>query len=350
MMYITPDHPMLQYSGRIDFEDKKAPVFIYAASYVKIRFHGTSVKAVISNNRAYWNNYLGVIVDGIQTKIALKEDEQLHTYILAEHLADDEHELILFKRQDICHMFTLYGLELDRNAIIIEPSLKPERRIEVFGDSVSCGEVSEAVQYVGKEDPEHNGEYSNSWYSYSWMTARKLHAELHDTSQGGIALLDHTGWFVDPHFYGVESCYDKLEYNPEMGPVKPWDFAEYTPHVVIVAIGQNDNHPEDYMAEDYDGAKAENWRVHYKAFVERLMGLYPKAQIILQTTLLQHDANWDRAIDEVCGQIQDPRVHHYMYKRNGAGTPGHLRIPEAEEMAEELTAYIESLGDGIWNE
>ena len=43
-------------------------------------------------------------------------------------------------------------------------------------------------------------------------------------------------------------------------------------------------------------------------------------------------------------------MHHYMYKRNGAGTPGHLRIPEAEEMAEELTAYIESLGDGIWNE
>lgn len=35
-----------------------------------------------------------------------------------------------------------------------------------------------------------------------------------------------------------------------------------------------------------------------------------------------------------------------MFRRNGRGTPGHLRIPEAEEMAEELAAYMESLG--IW--
>ena len=43
----------------------------------------------------------------------------------------------------------------------------PERRIKVYGDSVSAGEVSEAVDYTRKEDPEHNGEYSNSWYSYA---------------------------------------------------------------------------------------------------------------------------------------------------------------------------------------
>ena len=36
----------------------------------------------------------------------------------------------------------------------------------MYGDSVSAGEVSEAVEYTGKPDPEHNGQYSNSWYSY----------------------------------------------------------------------------------------------------------------------------------------------------------------------------------------
>ena len=30
----------------------------------------------------------------------------------------------------------------------------PERKIEVYGDSVSAGEVSEAVDYTGEEDPE----------------------------------------------------------------------------------------------------------------------------------------------------------------------------------------------------
>lgn len=219
--------------------------------------------------------------------------------------------------------------------------------MEVFGDSVSCGEVSEALKYVGKPDPEHDGEYSNSWYSYAWITARKLGAELHDTSQGGIALLDHTGWFMEPDYLGVESCYDKLEYCPALSRVKSWDFKKYQPQVVVVAIGQNDNHPVDYMAENYQSEKSVYWRKRYQEFIEKLMELYPDSQIILTTTILMHDKNWDTSIGEVCRRIDSSRVHHFLYQKNGSGTPGHIRIPEAEEMAEELSAYINSLGD-IW--
>src|SRR5699024_12424939 len=99
------------------------------------------------------------------------------------------------------------------DAIPIYPE-RPRRRIEVYGDSVSAGEVSEAVDYVGKPDPEHNGQYSNSWYSYAWMTAWKLGAEIHDIAQGGIALLDGTGWFNAPDYVGMETAWDKIHYNP----------------------------------------------------------------------------------------------------------------------------------------
>lgn len=126
---------------------------------------------------------------------------------------------------DSCHIVTLLGFELGSDAEVLTPAPLPSRKIEVFGDSVSCGEVSEAVDYVGKPDPEHDGEYSNSWYSYAWMTARNLHAQLHDSSQGGIALLDKTGWFMAPDYLGIESCYDKIEYQPELSEVKPWDFS-----------------------------------------------------------------------------------------------------------------------------
>ena len=43
------------------------------------------------------------------------------------------------------------------------------------------------------------------------------------------------------------------------------------------------------------------------------------------------------------------KIVRFKFKRNGIGTPGHLRIPEAEEMAEELTKFIESFGEEIWN-
>lgn len=346
-MRIQADNPLLQYCGRIDFDNPKAPVMVYACTSVKLAFTGTSVSVTMDNRHCCYDNYMGYVLDGEMGRFLLADEPGQKDYKIAGNLKDGQHELLLYKRQDAGHYVTLLGFDIDGD--IIEPSERPARRIEVFGDSVSCGEVSEALDYVGKPDPVHNGEYSNSYYSYSWMTARKLNAELHDTSQGGIALLDGTGYFAAPVLAGVESCYDKIEYNPQLGETKPWDFSKYTPHVVVVAIGQNDSHPEDYMAEDYDGTKAARWRAHYETFIRRLMSLYPQARIILTTTILNHDAAWDKAIDYVCNKINNHRVHHFLYKRNGAGTPGHIRIPEAEEMSDELVAYINSLGKEIWN-
>lgn len=348
-MQILPDHPSLQYEGRIDFEQPLAPVFVFPCTSIKMRFTGTFLKVTLENHHVYWNNYMGYILDGEQKKIELPESGKV-TLTLAEGLEDKEHELLFFKRMDSCHTVTFYGFEIEDGAKLGEVEPLPQRKIEVYGDSVSAGEVSEAVEYVGKADPEHQGEFSNSWYSYSWMTARKLGARIHDIAQGGIALLDHTGWFSEPDYKGMESCYDKIEYQPALGVTKQWDFSKYCPQVVIIAIGQNDNHPQDYMAEDYHCEKAVYWRKKYKEFVLEIRKRYPKAEIILATTILWHDKNWDTSIEEVCKEIKDEKVHHFMYTQNGCGTPGHIRIPEAEQMSTELVNYIESLGEKIWNE
>ena len=353
-MLIQADHPNLQYSGRIDDTDPKAPVFVFPCTSVRIRFTGTVLKAHVKNYRAYWDNYLGCILDGEQSAYRLPQEGQavLELFNAQGMQADGQqvHEALLFKRQDACHEVAFLGFELAEDAKILEPEKVPARRIEVYGDSVSAGEVSEAVGYVGKEDPQHEGEYSNSWYSYAWMTARRLGAQIHDIAQGGIALMDRTGWFCDPQFIGMESVWDKIHYNPQLGEATKWDFANYTPHVVIVAIGQNDSHPHDYMKEDRNGQKAETWRTHYKAFLEKIRNTYPKAHIVCCTTLLEHDSSWDDAIGRICQELADERITHYIFQRNGKATPGHLRIPEAEEMAKELAAYIESLPDSIWEE
>jgi hypothetical protein len=182
------------------------------------------------------------------------------------------------------------------------------------------------------------------------MTARKLGAQIHDIAQGGVALLPGTGWFSEPDYIGMVDIFDKIQYNVPAEERQPWDFSLYRPQVVIVAIGQNDNHPVDYMAEDYLCEKAVYWRKSYKEFIEKLRSIYPRATIILATTILEHHENWDKSIDAVCSELQDEKIHHFLYSRNGKGTPGHIRIPEAEAMADELASYIESLGEGIWME
>lgn len=342
-MKILPNNSSLIYSGRIDVSDPFAIVWTYPGTFVKIKFKGTQLSIQVCNKHNYWDNYLGVVEGDAQTKLLLPEEGDATIEIPLQETPDNVHEVLIFKRQDACHELTILGFELDDDAELLEASPLPKRRIEVYGDSVSAGEVSEALDYVAKADPEHNGEYSNSWYSYAWMTARMLDAELHDIAQGGAALLDETGWYHAPDYIGMETIWDKMRYNPGYGTVTKWDFSKYTPDIVIVAIGQNDSHPEDYMKTDYQGEKAQNWRTHYRQFLAKLRETYPDAWIICCTTLLQHDIGWDMSISQAVLDIADKKISHCVFQRNGKATPGHLRIPEAEEMAEELCHYIHSL-------
>lgn len=416
---ILPNHPALRTMGRIDDTDPTQPIWVYPYTQTAFRFTGSALTATLINYWNYGDSHLGVIIDGVQTKVRIPsgvtqangtpndstEATTLAptldaptapaesapytpspvTVTLADNLPNIEHEAVIFKRQDGQHYVQLLNFGLDDGAQIMPPlTLEPTRRIEVFGDSVSCGERNEASLYVGKPDPEVDlSGYSNAWQSYAAITARNLGAALHDTSQGGASLIDGIGWFAGPDYVGQESIWDRVEYNPMLGETKPWDFRRFTPQVAIVAIGQNDSHPVDFMAQDYDGGQAVHWRARYVDFLRAIHARYPQATIVCITTLLMHDPAWDRAIDEAVqtfnatlGEDQSARVpfgatdiaaddavssstlvhthpartvaHHFLFSRNGAATPGHPRVAEHEEMARDLTAFIESLGESIW--
>ena len=351
-MRISLDDQRLSYSGRIDVTDPGRPEFIFPATSLTFRFTGRQAVLTVENLRLYWDNFLGGIIDGEQKAWKLNPEGETRI-LLVSGKEEACHEITVFKRQDCCHEVVLSSLELSAGSVLHPAPEKPWRRMEVFGDSVSAGEVSEAVDWAGKLDPPHQGEYSNSWYSYAWIAARMLGAELHDTAQGGIPLLNHTGWFAPPAYPGMEFMWDKLHYHPELGKVAEWDFSRYQPQLVVIAIGQNDSNPEDYMASDPDGEKADRWKREYRRLAESIREKYPEAVIILATTILCHHENWDRAIGEVCRQMNkagDGKVYHFLYRRNGKGTPGHIRIPEAEEMAGELVSFVKKLEIPGWEE
>ena len=61
-----PDHPYIQYTGRIDFTNPTLPRFWQPGVYFTIRFYGSRCK-VILNDEVLWgknHNYLEVIIDG----------------------------------------------------------------------------------------------------------------------------------------------------------------------------------------------------------------------------------------------------------------------------------------------
>lgn len=347
-MWIDANDYRIRYCGRIDWKNPTAPVWVYPCTSAEFQFTGEELRIYVKNQNEYWNNSLGCILDGMQSSYDLDNEKENRIEITVPKNETGIHKVLFFKRQDSCHEITILGYEIQEGEKLLPLTDQVERRIEVYGDSVSAGEVSEAVEYVGQKDPVHKGEYSNSWYSFAWMTARKLNAQIHDIAQGGIALLDGQGWFHEPNQIGMETIWNKVRYSPQFGEMTEWNFNHYVPQIVIVAIGQNDSHPVDYMKDDYEGKKAVLWRKQYGIFLRKLRKRYPDTQIVCCTTLLQHDENWDRSITQVVQEMKDSKITQYIFKRNGKGTPGHLRISEAQEMADELAEYIQKIQIKDW--
>lgn len=346
---VNADFTKLDYSGRIDFSDITAPVFIFPASSVSMLFTGSKLKILVKNNHSYYDNYIGYILDGVQKKFLLSNDNSIEEITLAKDLQDEKsHEVILFKRQDGCHEFTFYGFIISKDSQIINPYKKYRRCMEFYGDSAAVGELVEDTDYACSPEINHKGEYSNAWYSYASVTARNLKTQVSIIAQGGISLIDNAGDFHAKGNIGMESIYDKLHYNPDFGSITNWDFKGYTPQVVIIDIGQNDATEEDYMKEDKGGEKAKNWKEHYKKFVLNIRRKYPNALMVLTTTIMNHHPSWDRAIGVICEKINDEKIKHFLYASNGRGTPFCIRGWDAEQMSFELSIFLKGLGPEIW--
>lgn len=171
-MRIWADDPLLSYSGRIDWDDKKAPVFVFPCTAVVAEFAGDYLSVHVKNRAVYQDNYLGCILDGEQYALLLPKmmesgtfhvdsgqkgkgssDRTLYEERDAEAVLEipvrrrelSTHSLLLFKRQDACHELIFLGLTLAEDGRLLQPPAKPKRKIEIYGDSVSAGEVSAGI-------------------------------------------------------------------------------------------------------------------------------------------------------------------------------------------------------------
>ncbi len=334
---ISPDNSCFQYMGRIDDEDPARPVLIWPGSTVDVQFTGTYAAAVLKNIDLQEHTYFGAFIDGVQQSFEMKKGRQDELYILAEGLEDGWHTLRLLKRLAASNYVEFAGLVVDENAQVKNPQHKYDMKLEVYGDSVSAGELTEALFYEGHSDPPHHSQYDNVHFSYAMSLARKLNAELHDIAQGGIALFDGTGYFCADQLTGMLSCYDKLEYSPYY-PKKDWDFSRWQPDTVIIALGQNDANPEPERIKTPEYRR--KWKDAYIGFLNDLRSKYPGARFVLILTVLGHDPTWDDALDEICAEVDSPEVTHYRFRRCGKATNGHPRATEQEEMAGELYNYL----------
>lgn len=345
MVNILPSDARLRYVGRIDHTNVDAPIFYWAGSMVEFGFSGDKLVLTIENHVHYNLPHIGYVLDGVEHKLMLDEAENSCKCYDIPVDGNGEHFFTLFKRMDNPHDFVLCGITLADDADLTVQPRKNKLKLEFLGDSVTVGSVCEAVDYVGKCDPPvYDSCYDNAWHSYAMQTARLLCADVHLTAQGGIAMLDDAGYFES----GMASTYDKLCYCKEMGALTEWDFSQYQPDFVVIAVGQNDHHIGGLDNQPPNGLRREKWLCAYTDMISSLMRHYPKAKIVLTLTILMHDPVWEELLDEAATMLKSSRVLRFRFSRTGAATPGHPRIPEHAEMACELTEFIRAqISDGI---
>lgn len=338
----------LYFMGRIDHREDGA-YFFWAASQMQARFTGTYLDITVNNRTAWGEISIGYIIDGRQGRLPLPQynDGKDTVYRLAENLeADREHSITVFKRMSANHSYAVKDISTDGEFLLCEPQYSLS--LEFYGDSVSAGEVCEADDFIGRSDPVNAAcIYDNSYYAYTWQTARLLDARFNNIAQGGIAVYDKTGYFHYPDMTGMESVYDKTCYFPEGGELTQWDFS-YIPDVVVFALGQNDNHngiTDKFDIDIYDEKTRRHWKDGYEKLISDVVSHYGKVKIVMLTTVLMHDAEWDDAIDEICTEMRAKGhdIYHFLFSRNGRATPGHPRRAEHAEMARELSGFIHKI-------
>ncbi len=337
--------------GRKNVTPEGSVKFYHAGTQLHFRFKGTYLKINLLYENCWGELSLGLLTDGIQNSIPLLINQELRSecIVLAENLESGKtHDIILYKKHGGNQFLEIAEAETDGEFIKAAPL--PELKIEVYGDSVCAGEVIDADGFEGKNDPEdHNCRYTDVWNSFVMQTARSLGTQIHNISQGGLALLNGTGYFNEPQDYpGLETVYDRTNYTDMFGELDEWDFNNYKADIVIIAIGQNDRHDginENDNINIVEPSYREKWKSAYKKICRRLNEAYGGPCFILTTTILFHDVAWDEAIGEIKDELvsEGIKAHHNIFIRNGKGTPGHPRLSEHNEMAGELTGFIKQI-------
>ncbi len=314
-----------KYLGRFDFSDPAGPIFAWPGSSITVRFEGSGISADFNPINGQ-DNWLNIIIDSNESE-PIRIDSR-RTYVLASGLVPGVHQLTLYKRTEALYgEIQFQGFKLPSQCKILEPLPSSERKIEIIGDSISCGYSNEANWIADGS----KGAQENNYLAYGAITARNLNADLVTLAWSGKGLYQNYGG-------------DKVEVMPELyrrtlpGRKNRWDFQAWTPDVVVINLGTN----------DFSGAvNKKAFSDAYRSLVGSIRQNYPNAFIFcaigplnlkpgkyIRNIVKQFNAGGDRDIVYLEFPRQDIR-------KNGIGGDNrHPSLKTHAAMAEQLTQEI----------
>ncbi|QYY34886.1 SGNH/GDSL hydrolase family protein [Ruficoccus sp. ZRK36] len=326
---IPANDPGFTYYGRVDAGDPQAPAIMWSGTYVEFGVEdASSLRLILDDSKG--QNYFDVIVNGDEANMQVIDCVKgKHSYEV--NLPTTTSRVTVFKRTEYTQGTTLFeGIDLPEGAKMLPPAPAPSRRIEFFGDSITCG--------MGNLAPDNakdgNIDEKDNYLAYGAMTARNLDADYRCISRSGIGIIKSWYPLVMPELY------NRLDPND---PSSRWDFTQWTPDVVVINLFQNDSWLLARM-EPGTAPGPEAIVQAYKDFVGSIRKEYPQAHIVCALGSMdatREGSPWPGYIEEAVAQMNaagDKNVSVCFFPFDGFSK--HPRVKHHHRNAEILTDHI----------
>ncbi len=331
--FIPFNSTSIMYEGRIDTASSERAELYWSGTTITLNFEGTGISAKMKEERG--DNYYNVIVDG-ELSGMIRPDTVAALYELASGLAEGKHTIQLFKRTEYDRGYSwFYGFDLDPGGTPLTPSPKKTRKIEYFGDSITAGYSTN--DYNGDRS---DSIYTNYYESYANLISDHFDAEQHCTCKSGIGIT--ISWFPTI----MPDIWDNTD---PLDSTSTWDFDQYQPDLVIVNLFQNDswlvNLPDHPSFKHFFGttkpAKDEIISA-YSDFLKNVRSVYPDATIIStlgNMDITREGSEWPGYVIAAVESLNDDNIYYKFTPFKD--TPGHPKVEEQVEIAENLIPFIE---------
>ena len=324
---IPASDPSIIYIGRTDASNSDFRRFDWPGVSIFTGFEGASLGLELSDGG---NDYNIIIDNG--TPEVLSTKFQSGTYAITRDLKNGKHTVLITKRTEGGNgIGTFKGFYLEAGKKLFRPAYAPKYKIEIIGDSLTCG--------YGNEGPnlkcDDLRKYENNYMAYGPITARALNAEYSIIAISGKGIIRNYGAKETTSPDPLPMFYDRTLQNEAN---TPWKFDTWLPDIVLINLGTNDYSTTPQPSFEIFSAA-------YKNLISLIRGNYPNAAIFLLGSPLPTKPLLEN-IQAIATDLSktDSKIFYYPLPPPASeaeyGCDWHPKVIAHQRMAEGLTAFI----------
>ncbi len=313
-------HGRYYYDSEID-----ATWMSYSGSGFEVTFEGTTLEADFFTTNADVDKsrpFLAVAIDGDydpthMTTIALtgignysNVTKKVGKYSFHEHvvlaygLEDTVHTVRVYKKSEcLFSRVAVQAASTDGKILAVQPK-ETSMKMEVFGDSVTCGYAVESLDFYEN----FTTSTENSCKSYANIAANELNSDVSLISCGGYPM------YKSKHNKGckpdnIPDMFSMSEVEWSTSFDHPWDNSKYVPDVTVIALGANDGSILDELSkgsQEYNDFLS-SFKAKYLSFIDTIFEAYPNTLLVISDEIVPFNQAIFSKIDEVYDEVKDTR-------------------------------------------